>query len=224
MTFGPNFYVPVLKVKRGEKKALQLLSPAVQSRMLPLLEIIERRAPPGRSATPLPGHLQTAFAGLDLAVASFPRCFLDCREIEPDGPAAAATVFATAAALPIPFTPVTGITRSVDVAAAMSYRSHGVAIRLTRDEFEVGQIPSGLPEFMRTHSLAPEETNLVIDLGAVDDMIAAGIETLTAAFLADVPDRQRWRTLTVSGCAFPQSMGGVNASSSDLVDRAEWHP
>src|SRR5439155_1894470 len=106
------------------------------------------------------------------------RYFLDCREIEPDGPAATAAVFANAAALPVAFTPVTGITRSVDVAPAISHRGNGVAIRLTRDEFEAGRIPAGLPAFMRTHSLTAQETDLIVDLGAVDDMIAPGIESL----------------------------------------------
>ncbi len=222
MNFGSNFYIPVLKVKRGEKRALQLLAPGVQSRMLPLLEIIERRTPRGGTAPPIARHLQTAFVNLDLAVSPFPKYFLDCRELEPDGETAAHDVFARAAALPTPFTPVTGITRSFDTAAAMSYRHHGLAVRLTREEFEAGILPKGLPAFMAKHSLVHEETDLIVDLGAVDDMIAAGIETLTDAFLADVPDRPNWRTLTVTGCAFPQSMGGVSAGSADLVDRAEW--
>jgi hypothetical protein len=221
MTFGANFYIPVLKLKRGEKKALRLLAPAVRARLLPLLEIVERTAP-GQPPPSLATHLTRAFDQLALAVGPLHRYFLDCREIAPDGPAAAADVFTRAAALPTPFTPVTGISRVIDVPAVMAHRRHGVAIRLTRYEFEAGQIPTGLPAFIRTHSLTPEETDLIVDIGAVDDMIAAGVETLTAAFLADVPDHRRWRTLTVSGCAFPQSMGGVDANSADLVDRAEW--
>ena len=41
MTFGPDHYVPVLKVKRGERKALQRVSSIHQSRITPLLEIVK---------------------------------------------------------------------------------------------------------------------------------------------------------------------------------------
>lgn len=41
MTFALDHYVPVLKVKRGEKKALQLIAPNLQHRITPLLEIVE---------------------------------------------------------------------------------------------------------------------------------------------------------------------------------------
>jgi len=222
MNFGPSFYIPVLKIKRGEKKALQLIAPHIRAGLLPLLEVVERRAPPGRVPPALSKHLTTAFTGLDAVVAGFPRYFLDCKEIAPDGAAGAADAFARAAGLPTSFTPVTGITRTSDVAAAMTHRRNGIAIRLTREEFEAGLIPSRLPAFLRTHSLAPQETDLIVDLGPVDDMIAAGVEALTAAFLADVPVHRQWRTLTVSGCAFPSSMGGIDANSSDLVERAEW--
>ena len=64
--------------------------------------------------------------------------------------------------------------------------------------------------------------DLIVDLGAVDNMVAQGVETLSTAFLHDVPDQARWRTLTISGCAFPQSMRGVDSASFDIVEWAEW--
>ena len=57
---------------------------------------------------------------------------------------------------------------------------------------------------------------------AVDDMIPAGVESLTNAFLDDVPDHASWRTFTVSACAFPTSMGGVERHSHQFVERADW--
>ena len=43
MTFGPGHYVPVLKVKRGEKSALQLVDFDLRKHITPLLEIVEWR-------------------------------------------------------------------------------------------------------------------------------------------------------------------------------------
>ena len=219
MSFGPSHYVPVLKVKRGEKKALTELSPAVKDRMTPLLEIVERV--PSKAPT-VGQHLNTAFAKLAGSVAPFSRCFLDAREIEPDGEAAAAEVFERAAADGITYTPVTGLTRSADVAPALQHRANGLALRLTREEFEAGQIALRLPGFVDQHQLNPGEIDLIVDLGAVDEMIAPGVHALAEAFLSEVPDHSVWRTLTVSACAFPLSLGGVDPHSHDLVERAEW--
>jgi hypothetical protein len=222
MTFGPEIYVPVLKIKPGEKEALRSLAPAVRPRVRPFLEIVERRAKKGKSPPPLAQHLDNQFNELGPTVGLFEKFFLDCREIESDGPAAVAEILARAGQLATPVTPVTGISRTFDTDAVMSNRQNGIAIRLTRAEFEAGRIPRGLPAFMKKHSLAYEETDLLVDLGAVDTMITPGVLTLADAFLGDVPDRQRWRTLTISGCAFPQSMSVVGSQSYGQIDRAEW--
>jgi hypothetical protein len=215
MTFGPHHYVPVLKIKRGEKAALAAIEPSLRERLTPLLEIVERRD------KPLAGHLDTAFKNLADSVRPYTRCFLDAREIAPDGPAAAEHVFRRAAADGIAFTPVTGITRTADVVAALNHRGHGLALRLTRAELEAGQVP-GAVGFMTQHDLVPEDVDLIVDLGPVDDMVVDGMSALADAFLAEVPSSARWRTLTLSACAFPWSMGGVATRSHDFVERAEW--
>ena len=57
MTFGPDHYVPVLKIKRGEKAALQLVAPFLQEKMTPLLEVVERKG------GAIGNHLDKAFKG-----------------------------------------------------------------------------------------------------------------------------------------------------------------
>ncbi len=217
MTFGAHHYVPVLKVKRGEKQALRDVQPSLRRRIAPLLEIVERKADKAVDA-----HLNTAFNGLADCVASYSKCFLDARELKDDGPTAAADVFRRASSAGIVFTPVTGISRIVDLNAALGHQANGIALRLTREEFERGDLAKELRAFLRIYGLRPEETDLIIDLGPVDEMIVDGVAALTSAFLDDVPHHQRWRTLTVSACAFPLSMGVVARDSHSFVERAEW--
>ncbi len=219
MSFGPHHYVPVLKVKRGEKAALLALAAPLCSRITPLLEIVERKAD---KAPTIEKHLDTAFKDLANSVRPFSRCFLDAREVAADGPTATVQVFQRAAAAGMVFAPVTGLSRTADVAAAMTHRSHGLALRLTRNEFERGGLTTAINQFLNTHGLSPEQLDLIVDLGAVDQMISAGITTLTEAFLAAIPNSTLWRTLTVSACAFPMSMGGVERHSQLLVERSEW--
>ena len=217
MIFGPNHYVPTLKVKRGEKAALGRVAPVVRPRITPLLEIVERQT----DKTP-DEHLKTAFESLAENVKGYPRCFLDAREIAADGPAAAAAVFARAAGAGIAFTPVTGVSRSVDVAAALAYKSNGLALRLTRLEFEKGDLPARIESFLGQHAITEGDIDLIIDLGAVGDMITAGVGALTEAFMDAVPDHAEWRTFTVSACAFPRSMGGIDRHSYQCVERTDW--
>jgi hypothetical protein len=222
MTFGPDHYVPVLKLKRGEKAALEALTDAVRASITPLFEVPDRKALPGKKPRELTRHIDTAFSKLGAALAGFDRFFVDCREIAPDGPGAAAEVFSHAAALGTPFTPVTGLSRTADLGAALAHKKHGTAIRLTRDEYETGHLPRDLVAFMRQNGLRHEETDLFLDLGAVEDMIVPGVIALARGFVDDVPEPKRWRTLTVTGSAFPQSMAVVDPSSHALVDRVEW--
>jgi hypothetical protein len=219
MTFGPRHYVPVLKVKRGEKKALQNIAATLQPQIIPLLEIVERRAE--NSAT-ITKHLNTAFKDLAQSVRGYPKCFLDAREIAPDGATAAAEVFQRASNEGILFTPVTGLSRNADLIAALQHSSQGIALRLTREEFEHGALTTAIEAFLAQHTLQPEQIDLIIDLGAVEDLIVDGVATLTKGFLADIPNHQRWRTFTLSACAFPKSMGGVDRNSHDFHTREEW--
>src|SRR6266571_737424 len=184
--------MPVLKVKRGEKKALQVIAPALQQHIIPLMEIVERKS---ERVPNINHHLDTAFKDLDLSIRPYARFLFDTREIAPDGPAAVAEVYRRAAT---------------------------ARMRLTRAEFEAGELTRDLRAFLSRHGLAPEELDLVVDLGAVEDLIAEGVANLTQEFLAAVPDQTRWRTLTVTACAFPMSMRGVDRHSSQIVERAEW--
>jgi len=217
MTFGAKHYVPILKVKQGEKAALSQVASAHVHRITPLLEIVERKA--GKT---MEAHIETAFKGLRGSVSSYPRCFIDTREISADGPNAAHAVFSRAKTAGILFAPVTGVTRNADVGPALEHRDHGLALRLTRAEFESGQLRSAVETFLHTHGLSPAEVDLIVDLGAVEEMIVDGVAALTNAFLADVPNQQDWRTFTVSACTFPISMGGVERHSHDLVERSDW--
>jgi len=217
MTFGSDHYVPVIKVKRGEKLALQRLALRLGSQITPLLEIVERT--PEKS---IARHLDTAFKDLAESVRAYPRSRLDARELAPDGPPAAVEVFRRAAAAAIVFTPVTGISRNADTSAALKYRANGLALRLTRVEFESGDLTDRLRNFIREHHLQEEEIDLIVDLGPVEDLVVEGIASLIDAFIADIPHHGRWRTFTISACSFPLSMALVDRESHAFAERADW--
>lgn len=217
MSFGPEHYVPVLKVKRGEKHALRLISEDLQARITPILEIVVRTPPKTVAA-----HLDNSFAKLSDAVRPYPKCFIDTREIAGDGVRAVADAFRRATEAEINFTPVTGISRIVDIAPALAHATNGIAIRLTRAELEQGGLGAKINGFMREKRLSHEQCDLIMDLGPVENFVMEGIASLTEAFMSEVPNHSLWRTFTISSCAFPRSMGVVDRNSHELVERAEW--
>lgn len=219
MSFDETHYVPVLKLKGAEKAALPLLSESVRARITPLFEVVERDKE--KKATPA-DHINTAFKNFKPAVEHLRRYFLDCREVAHDGAEIVEDVFRRAADLGTPFVPVTGITRSVDVQAALKHRTTGLALRLTREEYENGVVQSDLLTFVKTHDVPRDCIDLIIDLAAIDDMVLPGVQALAAAFLNDIPDPTSWRTLTMSASAFPPGMGGLESRSHDLIDRLDW--
>ena len=215
---GSIVYMPVLKVKRGEKRALSEISQSLRRNVLPLLEIVERT-----SAKAVDKHLATSFRGLAPSLQGYTRSLIDVREIESDGPQWADEAFRRAEFEGIKFTPVTGISRTADVASAVSRSgTMGIGIRLTRAEFENGYRARDLESFMNAHGITPGLVDLIVDLGPVTDLIAPGVMSLTQAFLAEVPVKTQWNTLTVTASAFPLSMGVVNRNSLAMIERSEW--
>ena len=222
MNFSPNHYVPVLKVKRGEKQALASIELGIRKHVTPLLEIVERKGTADKLPT-IDEHLSTGFKDLAPSLDGYARCLLDVREIAPDGSSAAAEAFSRASNAGISFTPVTGISRTVDVASAVSYSgTRGIGVRLTREEFWSEHLTVDLNRFLSANGLTPDCVDLIVDLGPVEGYVTAGVIAFTQAFLADVPNQGQWRTLTVTGSAFPRSMGVVNRNSSARAERYEW--
>lgn len=218
MTFGLNHYVPALKLKTGEKDALAILSPTIKQRITPILQVVERVG-----AKPVDKHIETAFKKIQPAVAGLARFFIDPVEIEADGPAAAKAVFEQCRNLGVPFTPVAGLSRppGLTVAAMQATGRTGLAVRLTRSDFESGTL-AALPGYLSTHSIPATGTDLIVDLGSVEDMIADGVAALAEAFLVNLPHIAQWKTLTLVSSAFPKSMQHVERDSHSYVDRAEW--
>lgn len=216
MKFGAAHYVPVLKIKDNEKRALESLGATCPGAFTPLLEVVERKD------RTFAAHLDTTFNRLAQSLTGHTPCFLDARELASDGNPGANAVFARADSEGIDYVPVVGLTRPVGNGPAIAHGKGGVALRLTRGELELGVITAGVPAFLKAHNLVAENIDLVMDMGDVGMLIPVGVVALANSFLSVVPHHSAWRTFTLSGCAFPKSMGKVERNSFLLVNRSEW--
>jgi hypothetical protein len=219
MNFGPDHYVPALKLKMGEKDALATLKASVKSRTTPLLQIVEMNG-----EKTLDEHLSTSFKKFQPAVSGLSRYFVDSVEIDDAGALGAGKVFGMCAGQGVPFTPVIGLSRAAAITTAgLNAKGRaGVALRISRQDFEDGVVATQLPSFLRRNTIEPGNTDLIIDLGEVADMIEDGIAAMAEAFIAAVPQPLSWRTLALLGSAFPISMQHVGKDSHATAERTEW--
>jgi hypothetical protein len=182
----------------------------------PLLEVVKR------TDKSLSDHLDTAFDKLALSLTQTAGCFLDAKELAPDGDPGADRVFARATADGIEYVPVVGLTRKAGNRPAIHHGQGSVALRLTREELEAGGLTTAIKQFMKANKLVEEKVDIVMDMGDVGPMVSIGVTGLAMRFIQSVPTPNAWRTFTLSGCAFPKSMGGVGKNSFLLADRSEW--
>jgi hypothetical protein len=209
----------VLKAKEGEKTALEMLDTVTVAEIWPLFEIVKMK----EDQPDLGHHLRKAFQGLRRATRRSPVYLLDTHEIAPAGREGARAAFQAAITLGVPFIPVTGLSRKADVEEAITAATgRGLAIRLIRSEFERGIVPARLLSFLEHNRIAPADVHLIVDVGAVDEVLPEGVETMIGQFLPLVPLVSEWRTLTVVASAFPKSMGVAEPKSETFVERADW--
>ncbi len=216
MTFGYDHYVPILKAKQGEKKALGAILPGLRKRITPFIEFVER------TDKPIQGHIDTVFKGLAEAVLGYGRCFFDLKELECEGTAALELAYERATEEAILFVPVIGLGNDSATSVGLANAENGLSLRLNRVDLERASLSDVVGKFLAKINLEPEGVDLVIDLGSIEDLIVPGVISLTKQFVASIPHVLRWRTLTVSSCAFPKSMGIVDRNSHLLHPRADW--
>jgi hypothetical protein len=228
---GPR-YIPVLKGKQGEYKALKQLDPSVRGMLLPLVELpppdwdFETEAP-SRS---LQEHLPRAVRLLaqhwspaqPILIDPF---FADDAMLHP-GWHAFDQLREDTSEYGLHLVPVLGLNddRSYQHAVKRAAHSdrHGICLRLREVDFEdPGQLVIDLMEMLDNLRLSPESVDLVIDLGGSNGASAHQLQVLASAYLMSIPDLEEWRTVAVILSAFPASVSDEVATGSSGHVRRE---
>ena len=104
----------------------------------------------------------------------------------------------------------------------MAAARNGLALRLTRADFEAGPVEPRIKAFVGRHALQKGSTDIILDMGSVEQMIPQGILNMSLKFVGDMPSVRAWRSLTLVSSAFPKSMRVVQKNSSFEAGRSEW--
>jgi len=231
--FGHNHYVPILKLRMGETKALQYLKTGKEL-ITPLFEI-----PPvpwdyanDTPAKTLAEHTGKTISNIASCWGSSP-FFFDMRYIREeikedisDSGCKMAELYQSAIDSNLRPIPVISPNMGSDYERRI-FNSHiiantGICIRLESEDLDDDEYGDKLLNLVDTLKASPEQIDIIIDLGRIPKQgvgpYVAGLKNIIRFF----PKITNWRTFTIAATSFPESMSDFQQNTADTTPRAEW--
>ena len=230
MDFDHKHYVPCLRWKQGEYMAIAALSAASRERVTPLIEVpeigfdFETRS----YKKTIDEHIKPF--GKRVADKWGRPCLVDlihmpAKEVMDNGVHPVIRVFGELRTRKCSATPVTGIARDFTyqraIGRVISTDNRGVCIRVTLAEAAKPDLIEILDSLMKKLKVSPSQCDFIVDLGAPNFKPLDGFTKLVYSLLSRLPYQNRWKTITIMGTSFPETMAEVKGSPV-LLPRWEW--
>lgn len=231
-------YIPILRWRPAEMKALERLSSHDSVNVTPLIEFImpapsidkESRkiikTPKEKFLETLPDItkgllsscgknpvlIDTHLLDSDIRASSLNQILSSSRELD---------LFSIPVIyiIPVISTGVDMATRAVAIDYAKS-SGHGLCIRIDKSHLEEPDIAGHISKFIAENALNIENTDLLVDLRVVDQDTDA---TLIARKIATLPDLKKWRSFIVSGGVFPKDLTNFQPGKAHELKRWDWN-
>lgn len=233
-------YIPVLRWKKAERDALAKLDVKIRENITPLFELIMPAPKRDKgdynkilsdSKAVLQNNLPSTIDELNKCCPIDSTAFVDVHLI--DGELRAATLkqildnsLTSAQAMLIPVTHIIPVvstdadmsTRKVAIDYATS-SDNGLCIRIDRYNLDDETLSQIIDDFVTQNKLDISKTDLLIDLGVVGESDDA---KNVSAQLKRLPSLKDWRTVILSGGAFPKDLSEFEKHSHNQVIRYDW--
>lgn len=231
MRFTHRRYVPCLRWKQGEYLAVQQLSETARATITPLIEVPEM---------PFDFETWTASRTIDEHLRPLARrvkekwgtapFFLDVNYIPQEltmnsGEHPAQYALDSLRALECTAIPVTRLTpdnryqRVLKRAVAQDRR--GLCMRIGLQDAASKKLSDQVRAILTKNSLTPRDSHLILDLEAPNFIPIDGFARLIGSLVRKLPHLSQWRSLTLLGTAFPESMAGIPQGATP-TPRHEW--
>jgi len=234
--FTHKHYVPILKAKEGEFKALNETAATTKDSITPLMEVVDLPWDYDNDieAKTIEDHLSKIGRKIQDNWGANRRIFVDSNQIDgrrkmSDGITHHLIhLFNDFRGKGLATIPTTGIERHMDyksaVASIVSADKRGICLRLQNIDLSKPNLKAIIYADLTLYSVSPEETDLVIDIqsliGADIALVALGIVTFTNTIL---PYLHEWRSLTVASSAFPTDLSDIAVGTISTIDRDDWN-
>lgn len=209
--FDHTHYVPVLRLKRGERVALMNLTSQVRARITPLLELVVTK-----ETSPL-----TISDNVRRQWGPSPFFLDDMNWPESETGKIIVSMSDAMRSRGLLAIPVTGLDRSkkhqsaVAKIAAMDLR--GVCVRLCPDDLQSSSLGKNLEQLLSLLGVQPEQADLIADYRVLSD---------SAMLYAELCERlsylRRWRTFTVVSGAFARDLRKYEKNGEYTRPRDDW--
>ena len=229
--FDHDHYVPILKGKDGEYRALKVLSPEVKEQFTPLIDVprIPWDYPRGRPKKTLHKHIEWTLSRIETSWGEGLPMFPDLYHSEhgnrmEDGWHPLQWLVETARVRSINMIPVTGFGRPKDYQSAIADSSaladQGVCVRLEDDDLG-GDLANSLDRLMKLLNATPKHSDLILDFRAIAPEEISGVSKLARSALSRLPYVQEWRSLTLAASGFPVDLSAIEPDSIEKLPRTE---
>lgn len=224
-------YVPILKWKQGEQKALEVIPSNLKMRMMPLLEIppidwdFDQEAP----KKSIDDHLSGVGLSVKTSWNLTKSLFVDLCYIEPSD-----RLFS--GLHPVTFTfddlrrngviaiPVTGTDRDTayqnEVTQVHIKDKLGVAIRIKESDFD--DLQKNIDNLLSILRIEKKYVDLIIDYEYVEPTTRTRTVLFLTGLINSIPYISEWRTLILSGTSMPKDLSDIGRNSIDEIERSEW--
>ena len=219
--FGHQHYVPVLRAKPAELRALRTLDSVARSRITPLLECPPRVLRGCETLARLEGRVRHIAA--HLANWTGRSVFIDFDMLRSTHPQVVEMMAERLVSFNI--RPVIVISLKTgwqsaygrSVRAALSRHDAGVCLRVSPEELKLSAIHELIERCLTAHGVQPTVVDLIIDRGGVD-----GGSVTYQEFAHHIPCITSWRTLTVLAGSFPEDLSRLAPGRTHRLQRIEW--
>jgi len=231
MNFDHRHYVPRLRWKQGEYQAVSQLSDTIKRVFTPIIEV------PGKGYD---FAAKKEKKTIDELLAPFAKrvhnnwgklpCLVDLRLIKDaermaNGIYPVRFVFQGLRALDCHAIPVTSFLRDTEyqqeIKATLAKDKNGICLRITIEQAAKSTFKAEADSLLSTLEIQPTGCDFVLDLGAPNFVPLDGFVKIIKDIVTKLPYLKNWRTFTLLGTSFPESMGSVK-KWGEIVPRYEW--
>jgi hypothetical protein len=229
-SFGFRHYVPLLKGKSGEYKALGGLALHDQQGLTPFIDV-----PPiaelGDRALTAAQHYQAQFEKLEKYWGARGPVFVDSRLVQAGrrtdaGEHPASVLFELAERAGFGVVPVTGLRREnayqQSVRNAVGRLGTGVCLRI-EDADLTDHLAARVDALLEWLGVTVRNADLVLDYRGVPVELARSLAAAAGVAIRQLPHMDRWRTFTLASGGFPKSLGELGRGSEFRIQRSDWN-
>lgn len=231
MSFDHCHYVPCLRWNQGEYQAILNLKPETKQFITPLIEVSEIKwdFEEKKFNKTIDQHLDK-FAKRIKEKWGKKKCFVDLNLINPptrmaDGRHPVNFVFSDLRMKDVHGIPVVGIGRDQpyrrSTKEVLAQDVFGLCFRIGIEQTAKSDFEGQIDSLLTFYSLRAKDVDFILDLKAPNFVPVEGFSKVIQNIFNKIPHIRSWRSFTIIGTSFPQSMSEVT-KGIEYIPRYEW--